>query len=174
MADAAPPLTDKERRFVDEYLVDLNATQAAIRAGYSEDSAASIGSENLRKPHIAARVEKRMAAREARTEVTQDRIVQELARVAFGDARRVMSWGPDGVTLIDSETLDDDAAALVAEASETTTQHGGSVKLKVNDKVKALELLGRHMGMFNDKLIHGGKVEGGFSLTVVRSEKAAA
>lgn len=165
-------LTDKERRFVDEYLIDLNATQAAIRAGYSEESAGSIGHENLKKPEIAERLEKRMAAREARTEVTQDRVVQELARVAFGDARRVMEWGPDGVTLIDSEELDEDAAAMVAEASQTTTQHGGSIKLKVNDKVKALELLGRHLGMFNDKLTHSA--EGGFSLTVVRQPKVPA
>jgi len=68
-------LTEKQKRFVDEYMIDLNATQAAIRAGYSEKSAASIGEENLRKPEIQAALTERMKKRAQRTEVTQDYVL---------------------------------------------------------------------------------------------------
>ena len=150
-------LTPKQRRFVDEYLVDLNATQAAIRAGYSRKTAASIGEENLRKPEIQAAIQEAMKARQERTEVTQDSVVKELARIAFGDPRNVMTWGPGGVKLKASAELTDDEAAFVSEVSETTTEHGGSLKLKTNDKLKALELLGRHLGMFKEKVEVTGK-----------------
>lgn len=161
-------LTPKQQRFVDEYLVDLNATQAAIRAGYSPKRADAIGHENLRKPEIAAAIAERMKAREQRTEITQDKVVKELGRVAFGDPRKVMSWGPNGVKLKDSAELTDDDAAFVSEVSETTTEHGGSRKLKTNDKLKALELLGRHLGMFKEKVEVTGK-DGG----PIQSQSAA-
>lgn len=90
-------------------------------------------------------------------EVTVERIVRELARIAFGTKRSVMAWGPDGVRLRDSDTLSDDEAAMVAEVSETKSVAGGSLKLKTHDKVKALELLGRHVGMFVDKVEMTGK-----------------
>ena len=76
-------LTEKQQRFVDEYLIDLNATQAAIRAGYSVDTAKEIGYENLTKPHIQKVIAERMAERSKRTGVNQDRIVEELAKIAF-------------------------------------------------------------------------------------------
>jgi phage terminase small subunit len=145
-------LTPKQQQFVEEYLVDLNATQASIRAGYSRRTAEWIGPQLLGKTHVQAAVQAAMSARAARTEVTQDRVVTELARVAFGDARKVMTWGPDGLTLKASSELTDEEAAFVAEVSETTTEHGGSLKLKTNDKLKALELLGRHLGMFKEKV----------------------
>ena len=74
-------MTKKQKRFVEEYLIDLNATQAAIRAGYSPDTAGSIGNENLKKPEICACVEKAMAERSKRTGVCADRVVQELAKI---------------------------------------------------------------------------------------------
>ena len=76
-------MTTKQQLFVDEYLVDLNATQAAIRAGYSEKTARSVGGENLTKPDIAAAIAKAIEARSERTEVTQDRVLEELAVLAF-------------------------------------------------------------------------------------------
>lgn len=108
------PLTPKQQRFVDEYLVDLNATQAAIRAGYSANTARQIGQENLSKPDIAAAVQARSAARQARTEVTQDTVVQGL----LAEARSV---------------------------GEDTSQAA---------RVKAWELLGKHVGMFEEKHRH--------------------
>lgn len=156
-------LTDKQARFVEEYLVDLNATQAAIRAGYSADSAYSIGHENLSKPEIAEAIAAAQAARSERTKITQDKVLREYARLAFSDMRRLMHWDPDGVRLKDADELDDDDAACVAEVAETTTKDGGSLKLKVHDKKGALDSVARHLGMFNDKLQHSGSVDLGLA-----------
>ncbi|MDY0258495.1 MAG: terminase small subunit [Desulfovibrio sp.] len=159
----AAKLTTKQAEFVRQYLVDLNATQAAIRAGYSEKTAYRIGAELLQKTSVANAVATAQAKREQRTEITQDRVVAELAKIAFGSARDVMEWGPDGVILKDSAELTDDQAAGVAEVSESTTKDGGSLKLKRHDKVKALELLGRHLGMFTDKVKN--EITGGIAIT---------
>jgi hypothetical protein len=83
--------------------------------------------------------------------VTADRVVLELARVAFGDPRRVMSWGPGGVRLRPSAELADEEAAIVAEVGETTTKEGGSLRVKTVDKLGALRLLGQHLGMFGER-----------------------
>lgn len=150
-------LNPRQARFVDEYLVDLNATQAAIRSGYSKKTAAQIGERLLRKVEIQQALSGRMKARETRTEITQDKVLAELARIAFGNKRALMKWGPDGVTLVDSETITDEDAAMVSEVSESVTEAGGTIKLKTHDKVKALELIGKHLGMFGDKLELSGK-----------------
>jgi phage terminase small subunit len=113
---------------------------------------------------IASAIAEAQAARGKRTEVTQDRVVLELARIAFGDSRRVMSWGPGGVTLRPSAELSDEDAAIVAEASQTVTEHGGTVRLKVCDKIGALRLLGQHLGMLGE-----GKV----AVTVANAPAAA-
>jgi len=78
-------LTKKQKLFVEQYLMDLNATQAAIRAGYSEKTAKDIGCENLAKPNIQIEIEKRMKDRGQRTEITQDKVLQELAKIGFAD-----------------------------------------------------------------------------------------
>ena len=156
---AACKLTPKQAEFVRQYLVDLNSTQAAIRAGYSEKTAYRIGAELLQKTSVAEAIATAQAKREQRTEITADRVVAELAKIAFGSARDVMEWGPNGVVLKDSAELTDEQAAAIAGVSENITQNGSSLKLKRHDKVKALELLGRHLGMFTDKVkneISGG------------------
>ena len=112
---AVPLLNERQARFVAEYLLDLNATQAAIRAGYSAATASQIGARLLANVKVAAAIAEAQAARSRRTEVTADRVVLELARVAFGDPRRVMSWGPGGVRLRPSAELADEEAAIVAE-----------------------------------------------------------
>lgn len=144
----AKGLSEREKRFVQEYLIDLNATQAAKRAGYSEHSARAIGSENLSKPDIQEAIQEAMEKRSKRTQVSQDRVVLELARVAFSNIRKYVSWGPNGVDLGYSENLEEDDAACVAEVSETVTEAGGSRKFKLHDKIKALELLGKHLGIY--------------------------
>lgn len=143
--------------FVDQYLIDLNARQAAIRAGYAESNANQTGMRLLKKPDVKALIGERMKARAERTEIDQDRVLKEIARVAFSDIRKTMTWGPDGVKLIESSELTDDQAAGVAEVAETTSTNGGSLKLRKHDKMKALELLGRHLGLFVDKVEHTGK-----------------
>jgi phage terminase small subunit len=146
------PLTPKQQRFVDEYLIDLNATQAAIRAGYSAKNADKIGPELLGKTRVAEAIRRAKEKRSARTEIKADRIVKELARIAFLDARKVMKWGPDGVTFHDSDELGEDEAAVVTEASQTVTENGGTIRVKLADKIGALTLLGKHLGMFIDKV----------------------
>ena len=155
----AAKLTDKQRAFVAEYLVDLNATQAAIRAGYSAKTAGAIGDENLRKPAIAKAVELEQAKRAERTELTQGRVLEELKRIAFGDLRDAVVWGPSGIELVDSAALTDAQAAAISEIGETVTKEGGSTRIKRHDKVKALELIMRHMGMLNDKLKLSGELD---------------
>lgn len=152
-------MTKKQKRFVEEYLIDLNATQAAIRAGYSPDTAGSIGNENLKKPEICACVEKAMAERSKRTGVCADRVVQELAKIAFLNLRDVID---PKTAAVREDASDEDTAALQSiKVKKTYSETGESIEreAKAADKLKALELLGRHLGMWNDKLDVNG-VEG--------------
>ena len=151
---AGKKLTPKQAAFVQEYLCDLNATQAAIRAGYSAKTAAVIGVENLRKPNIDAAIQEAKQKRSERTEITADNVLAEIAKVAFSDVRRI--FDKDG-GLVRISDLDDAAAACVAGCDLVTISKGeGEVehvaKIKLADKLKALELAGRHLGLFNDKL----------------------
>ena len=107
---------DKQKLFAEEYIVDFNATQAAIRAGYSEKTAHSIGSENLKKPAIQELISRAIQDRIRRTHITQERVVLELASVAFADMTKQEESG-----------------------------------LAWKDKLRALELLGKHLGMFDSK-----------------------
>lgn len=144
-------MTEKQRRFVEEYLIDLNATQAAIRAGYSVRSASKIGSELLQKTRVRARVDEAMAERSKRTGINQDRVLRELARVAFVNPPDVVDM--DDAT-VRSGAADDDTAAIASVKVKTATSElGASVEREVRfaDKLRALELLGRHFGMWLDR-----------------------
>jgi phage terminase small subunit len=150
-------LTPKQERFVGEYLKDLNATQAAIRAGYSPSSAAEIGYENLRKPQIATAISEAFKARAERTRVEGDRVVLELARIGFSDMREIASWGEGGFAYKASDELTDEAAATIAGIVETVTRTRDGRKrqtltIKLHDKLRSLELLGRHLGIFTDRI----------------------
>ena len=142
-------MTKKQKRFVEEYLIDLNATQAAIRAGYSPDTAKSIGSENLTKPDIQARIAKAMAERSKRTGVNADRVVTELAKIAFVNASDVID--ADTATL-KPDVAPEDTAAIQSVKIKTFGEDGLEREIKMADKLKALELLGKHLGMFKDKV----------------------
>ena len=146
-------LTPKQQQFVEEYLIDLNATQAAIRAGYSPKTAKSIGQENLTKPDVAAAVEAALAARSRRTQVTADMVLLELGRIGFSNMGHYARWDGNAVDLKCSDGMTEDALRCVAEVSQTVTEHGGTVRFKLHDKPKALELLGRHLGLFTDRLV---------------------
>ena len=147
-------LTPKQQLFVEEYLVDLNATQAAIRAGYSEKSAFIIGAENLRKPKIAATIQQAMEKRSERTTVTQDRVVKELARIAFVDPTQVIDFA---LGTVRDELSEDDRAVLAGikvKNGMCTTER----EVKLLDKLRALELLGKHLGMFTDNFNFKGMI----------------
>ena len=149
-------MTPKQQRFIDEYLIDLNATQAAVRAGYSPDSAGAIGAENLKKPQIRARIGKAIAAQSRRTGVTADRVIRELAKVAMLNPRDVVDT--DTAQVLPTASDDDTAAIASVRVKESSGDSGDTTEreIKFADKLKALELLGRHLGMFDDKLTVAG------------------
>lgn len=155
-------LTPKQARFVEEYLIDFNASGAARRAGYAPKRANVIGYENLSKPDIQAAVQAAIRERSAKTGITAERVIKEIARVALADPRNVMEWGPNGVRLRESSELTDDAAAAVSEVSETVGANGSSMKVKMHDKVAALEKLARHVGLYDNSTVTTITIERSF------------
>ena len=144
-------MTPKQQRFVEEYLVDLNATQAAIRAGYSEKTAAEQACRLLINVKVADAIAEAQAERSERLKITKDMVLVELAKLAFANAGDYFTWGPDGVTLIAKTELTPDQWAAVAEVSETKTERGGTIRLKLYDKRGPLVDIGKDLGMFVDK-----------------------
>ena len=142
-------LSPKQARFVEEYLLDLNATQAAQRAGYSEKTAYSQGQRLLKHAEVQAAIQEAQQQRSERTQIDQDRVLREYGRLAFSDLRQVLQWNARKVELRDSEELDEDAAATVAEVSQTVTKDGGTLRVKLHSKTAALEALSRHLGLFD-------------------------
>ena len=144
-------LTEKQQRFVEEYLIDLNATQAAIRAGYSAKTADQQGSRMLANVKVQQAVSEAMAKRSKRTGVNQDRVVLELARIAFVKMTDIV----DDEGRIKQDANDDDLACIESvkyKSSESDTGSSEEREVKIGSKLKALELLGKHLGMWNDKL----------------------
>lgn len=165
-------LTEKQKRFCDEYLIDLNATQAAIRAGYSEKTAAEQGARLLTNVKVQEYIQERKQDRVERTEITQDRVLKELAIIAFSNAadyasvieKRAMV-DVDGVTVplndadgnpvmyrtvepvLTGELTDEQKRAL-----SVIKKGRDGFEVKPYDKVRALELLGKHLGMWTDKV----------------------
>lgn len=136
-------LTDRQRRFVEEYLVDLKAGAAAVRAGYSPRSAESLGAHLRNLPHVRAAIEAAMARRSQRLGITQDRVVTELARIAFADIREFVDWDEHGVRLRAARDLGPEQTACVAEIVETP---GKGLRIKLHAKPQALAALARHLG----------------------------
>lgn len=141
-------LTPKQQRFVDEYCTDWNATQAAIRAGYRAKRADQAGYQLLRKAEIQAAIETRQRELQGHCEVTQERVVQELAGIAFSDLRHYLHWGPAGVTLARSSTLTPAHSRVVKQLVQTVTKDGSTLRLTLHDKVSALDKLARHLGLY--------------------------
>lgn len=143
-------LTVKQQRFADEWLIDMNGTAAAIRAGYSPKSAEVTASKLLRNTKVRAYIDQRMAEHSRRTGVTQERIIRELARIAFLDPTQIVNM--DTAELLDDAAADDRAAI----ASVKVKSMSGDVEMiereiRFADKIKALELLGKRFGMWIDK-----------------------
>ena len=154
-------MTDAQKRFCDEYLIDLNATRA-YKVAYSrckKDETASVnGSKLLRNTKVQEYISKKQKEIEKRTEVTQDMVIKELAKIAFLDIRKLYTENGQLKNVTD---IDDDTAGAISSL-ETLEEYDGygddrekigdTQKVKLLDKTKALELLGRHLGIFNDKL----------------------
>lgn len=155
-------LTPKQHRFVHEYSVDMNGTQAAIRAGYSAKTAGSQAERLLKNVDVAKAVAEEQERTAEKIGVTKEMIIDELRKIAFADLRKAVTWGPrqvtreevdgvqvvsSGVTLVDSVDLDDDTAAAVAEVGNTRD----GVKIKLHDKQRALADLAKMLGFMVEK-----------------------
>lgn len=144
-------MTEKQKMFADEYLIDLNATRAYRKAYPSvkkDETAAQAGSRMLRNVKVAAYIQERMQERQKRTEITQDRVLEELAAIAFGKATDYAEVKDGQVIVKNTEELDEQQIRAIAGIKEGKF----GVEVKLNDKLKAIELIGRHLGMFKDKL----------------------
>lgn len=134
--------------------MDCNATKAALRAGYSKKSAHSIGHENLSKPEIADAIGRSREELSEKAGVTVERVLQEMGKLAFGDTTGV--FDEHGHLLHPSKWTPEQAAAIGSVEFSTKNLGEGEIeyvaKIKQWDKNKALEMLARHLGMFNDKL----------------------
>ncbi len=173
---ATRKLTPKQAAFVDEHAVDMNATQAAIRAGYSKRTAKEQATRLLSNVHVAAAIAEGRAARSERVGITADRVLQELARVAFFDIRKALN--PDG-TMKPLSELDDDTAAAIAgiDLSEIRDGEGTPIgvlkKIKIADKLAALDKLARNLGLLQDKLKISGDPENPLMMLIMRIQGSA-
>lgn len=145
-------MTEKQKIFAEEYLVDLNATRAYRKTYPSvkrDETAAQAGSRMLRNVKVAAYISERMKERQVRTEVTQDRVIEELAALAFTNLTDIVTVRRNTVLVKDTDDLTAAQKKAIASIKETVS---GGIEVKLSDKRAALELLGRHLGMWNDKL----------------------
>lgn len=149
-------LTPKQRMFVKEYLIDLNATQAAVRAGYSEKTATAQSSRLLTNVNVSDAIQEAMRNRAERTEITADMVLRELGKIGFADIRKLFT--ETGILRPINE-LDDDTAACLSSVEITTRKvRGGDddeteevSKVRMWDKRAALVDIGKHLGMFNER-----------------------
>jgi phage terminase small subunit len=141
-------LRTKQEIFCQEYLKDLNATQAAVRAGYSKRTAHVDGPRLLSNATIKARVDELLEKRADKYKVTVEMVVKELARISFTDMRQLAKWNGAQVLFLPSSTLTDDQAACIESVSQTKE---GALSIKLHSKTKALELLSRYLGMLQDR-----------------------
>ncbi len=152
-------LTAKQARFVEEYLGDINGTAAAIRAGYNKKQARQQAYRLSQKPEIRAAVAAAMQRRSKRTEITQDRVLQELALIGFADMGDYLTLGEDGEVRLDLSKLPEGATKIIAELTQDVYVEGTGkkarevkkTKLKLHDKRGALVDIARHLGMFIDR-----------------------
>lgn len=151
-------LTEKQKRFVDEYLIDLNATRA-YKVAYpnvkKDTVAATNGGRLLRNAEIKEYIEKRIKERERRTEITQDMVLKELAAIAFIDVTEIVNTDGEEVYIKPTATLSDVKKKAISSIKQTKD----GIEIKFHDKEKALEMLGRHLGMFKDKVEVSGDMK---------------
>lgn len=163
-------LNEKQQRFCNEYLIDFNATQAAIRAGYSQQSAYSQAHDLLKKPEIQTYLQSKKEKIADTLEITQQRTMREIARLAFSDIRKLFAI--DG-SLKPITELDDDSAAMLSsleileekvsdvDAEEQITA-GTVKKVKLWDKTKALEMLAKHFKIYSDAPVSNNTIQVGY------------
>lgn len=160
-------LSDRDIKFADEYMIDLDAKNAAIRAGYKPTTANTasewIRPDNPTKPRLRAEIDRRIAERSRRTGVTADRVIMELAKIAFADITDIVDL-ETGEYIPDAKKAD---TAAIASVKIKSTQFTTEREIRMADRNKALELLGKHLGMFKENV----QIEG--ALPVIMDDIAA-
>ncbi len=141
-----PGMTPRRARFVKEYLIDLNATKAAIRAGFSAKTAGSMGGQLLQNIEIQREIAKEQEKKAKKLDITSDRILRELALIAFADTTKVVRVAHGVVYVTEDSELEDDTRPAIAEISQSAV---GAIKVRMHDKVAALKLIGDHLGTWN-------------------------
>lgn len=160
----ADELTAQQLRFIDEYMIDLNGKQAAIRAGYSERTAESQASRLLRHVKVQSEVSRRQAERSKRCEITADKVLKELAMLGFANMKNYMRAGPNGDPYLDFSDLTEEQTAALQEVTVEDYVDGRGedarevkrVRFKLADKRAALVDIGKHLGMFKERVEHSG------------------
>ncbi|SIO35913.1 terminase small subunit [Halodesulfovibrio marinisediminis] len=142
-------LSARQQQFVNEYLIDSNGRLAACRAGYAKRSASATAARLLATPEIIEGIQARKHERAEHRQVTQEAVVRELAAVGFANLTDVCTWDDGRMTLINSSGLTHEQAASIAEITETVTSRGGTVRVKQHSKLKALEMLAKHVGLYD-------------------------
>ena len=142
-------LSDKQRLFVAGYLIDLNATNAAIKAGYSKKTAKDIGAENLSKPLIKAAIQAEMDKKASKFDISADAVIQEIAKLAFSNPQDY--YHANGAPK-EIHELTRDQAAAINTIKTNMTDECAVLELKMHDKGQNLERLGRHLKLFTDKV----------------------
>jgi phage terminase small subunit len=136
-------LNEKQIRFCQEYIIDLNASAAAIRSGYSEKTAGIIGFENLRKPKIAEKIAELIKNRSMEVKIEAEDVLKRLKTVLEADVIDICTMNKDQL-----KDLPPEVRQMVVGYKETPTEHGSIVELKFFDKHKALEMINRHIGFY--------------------------
>lgn len=151
----AKKLNPKQQRFCEEYIIDLNATQAALRAGYCANSVNKVGPANLVKVGIYNEIIRLKAERTGRTQITADNVVIELAKVAFSNLEDYMTVDENGeMHLKDFETIDRERLAAIESIKVNMTKNKDgdreyvTTQFKLHSKLNALEQLGKHLGVY--------------------------
>ncbi len=152
-----PVFTERQLAFIREFLVDGNAAEAARRAGYSAENANGIAYHLRNDPKIAERIAAGQARRREKKQITADRVLEELGRMAFSTMSDYVEWGPGGITLRDHALLDEDQKAAVADVEPKG--NGKVARLKLYDKLAALNALARHLGMTGGRTALGPRHE---------------
>jgi len=146
-------LTARRKKFISEYLVDQCATQAAVRSGYSPTRASTTGWELLQEPEVKSAIDRALDERIKENGITVDRILSELAMIAFSDLSDFVDISKSGIVLKDVSNLPPKATKVLSEASQNKW---GQVKIKLHSKIHALELLGKYLNLFKDRIALGG------------------